>query len=169
MKSKQTRHSKRGHTAKRTSHPPGGLRVVALFEGAKGVLVLLTGFGIMSLIHKDVHHAASQLLRHINLNPASHYPLIFLDAISRVTDFQLWAIAFAALLYAAIRLIEAFGLWMQRQWAEWFGLLTGGMYIPIELYEVVRGATWPKVTVLVVNTAVAAYLLVVILRSRKRW
>ncbi len=166
MSSRQTRHK---HAAKRTHHPAGGLRIVALFEGAKGVLVLLTGFGVMSLIHKDVHHAAAQLIRHINLNPASHYPLIFLDAASRVTDIQLWAIACGALLYAAIRIIEAFGLWMQRQWAEWFGLLTGGMYIPIELYEVMRGATWPKVTVLVVNTAIAAYLLVMILRSKKRW
>ena len=32
----------------------GGLRVVALFEGAKGALVLVAGFGLLSLIHEDV-------------------------------------------------------------------------------------------------------------------
>ena len=147
----------------------GGLRIVAIFEGAKGILVLLSGFGLLSLIHKDLHLAASQLLQHLNLNPASHYPVIFLDAVNRVTDVQLWFMAAAALLYAAVRIIEAFGLWMQRPWAEWFGLLTGGMYIPVELYEVLRGASWPKVTVLIVNSAIVLYLLVVILKSRKSW
>ena len=146
-----------------------GLRIVALFEGAKGILVLLSGFGLLSLIHKDLHLAASQLLRHLNLNPASHYPVIFLDAANRVTDVQLWFMAAAALLYAAVRIIEAFGLWTQRPWAEWFGLLTGGMYIPVELYEVLRGASWPKVTVLVVNSAIVLDLLVVILKSKKSW
>ena len=145
----------------------GGLRIVALFEGAKGLLVLLTGFGLLSLIHKDLHLAAARLIGHLHLNPASHYPVIFLDAVNRVTDLQLWFIAAAALLYAAIRFIEAFGLWMQRPWAEWFGLLTGGMYIPAELYEVAHGTSWPKVTILVVNSAIVCYLLVVILKSRK--
>lgn len=152
---------------KRKRRISGGLHIVALFEGAKGVLVLLTGFGLLTLIHKDVHQAAEQLVRHIHLNPARHYPGIFIDAATRVTDLQLWSIAFAAFLYAVIRLAEAYGLWMQRQWAEWFGLLTGAMYIPIELYEVTLGANWPKVTVLIVNAVIVLYLLFVLLSGRK--
>ncbi len=161
---------KQRHTVTRTVTPVrGGLRVVALFEGAKGILVLLTGFGLLSLIHGDVHLAAAQLIRHLHLNPASHYPVIFLDAATRVTDFQLWSLAAAALLYAGVRVMEAFGLWMQRPWAEWFGLLTGGMYIPLELYEVIRCATWPRTTILVVNSAIVLYLLTLLLGSRKSW
>jgi len=70
-----------------------GLRTVAIFEGAKGALVLSTGFGLLALIHKDVHLAAERLVRHISLNPASHYPKIFLDATAHVTDMQLWFLA----------------------------------------------------------------------------
>lgn len=169
MRSKHTKHGKQGHAAKRTNRSATGLRIVALFEGAKGILVLLAGFGVLSLIHKNIHQVAVQLVRHFHLNPASHYPEIFLNTADKVTDIQLWLIAFAAMLYATIRVIEAFGLWMQRQWAEWFGLLTGTMYVPIELYEVTRGASWPKVTVLTVNTAIVTYLLFVILKSKKRW
>ena len=148
-------------------HPSaGGLRVVAFFEGAKGALVLLVGFGLLAFIHHDLHAAAEQLVRHFHINPASHYPRIFLDLSDRVTDMKLWAVAVGALFYAIIRFAEAYGLWMQRQWAEWFGLLSGGMYIPIELYEVVQGISWPKVTVLAVNGVVVAYLLVVVTRSK---
>lgn len=145
----------------------GGLRIVAILEGAKGALVLLTGFGLLSLIHKDVHHTAVQLVQHLRLNPASHYPEIFLNLSNHVTDMQLWAIAVDALLYAIIRLVEAIGLWMQLQWAKWFGFLTGGMFIPVELYDLLQEVTWPKITVLVVNVLMVAYLLSTVMKRKK--
>jgi uncharacterized membrane protein (DUF2068 family) len=144
-----------------------GLRVVAILEGAKGVLVLLTGFGLLSLIHKDIHLAAVQLVQHLHINPASHYPEIFLNLASRLTDIQLWTIALDAILYVIIRFVEAVGLWMQRQWTKWFGLLTGGISIPVELYDVIEGVTWAKVSVLVVNVIIVAYLLFVVIKPKK--
>lgn len=143
----------------------GGLRVVALFEGAKGALVLLAGFELLSFIHKDVHNVAVRLVEHLHFNPASHYPRIFLDLTERITDSQLWAMACAALIYSIVRLVEAVGLWLGKKWAEWFGLLTGGMYIPIEIFEVARNVTWPRVTVLVVNIGVVSYLLFVLSKN----
>ena len=153
----------------RKKRPTGRtLQIVALFEGAKGALVLLTGFGLLTLVHKNVHQAAEQLVRHFHFNPARHYPRIFLDAADRVTDLQLWALALAALFYAAVRFAEAAGLWLRRRWAEWFGFLSGGMYVPIELYELFREVTWPRVTVLVVNLAIVLYLLGVLIRTDRR-
>lgn len=145
-----------------------GLHVVALFEGAKGALVLLTGFGLLMLIHKDLHHAAEQLVRQIHLNPARHFPMIFIEAADRVTDAQLWAYAFAAMLYSVVRFVESYGLWTGRRWAEWFGLVSGGIYIPIELYEVFHKPSWPRVTVLLVNSGIVAYLLRVVLHQGRR-
>jgi uncharacterized membrane protein (DUF2068 family) len=145
-----------------------GLRLVAIFEGGKGVLVLLTGFGLLSLIHKDIHHAAALLVQHLHLNPASHFPRIFLDLSEKISDASLWAMAAAAMAYALVRLAEAVGLWLQRRWAEWFGALTGGIYIPLEIYELLQGITWPRVTVLVVNVWIVSYLLFTLLRSNQK-
>ena len=143
-----------------------GVRTVAVFEGAKGALVLLTGFGLLALVHKDIHLAAEQLVRHLHLNPARHYPRIFLDAAADITDKQMLFMAISALIYSLVRFAEAIGLWFRQRWAEWFGLLTGGMYLPLEIVAVLRGTTWPKVTVLTVNTFVVAYLAFVLLKSR---
>jgi uncharacterized membrane protein (DUF2068 family) len=143
-----------------------GVRTVAVFEGAKGALVLLTGFGLLALVHKDIHLAAEQLVRHLHLNPARHYPQIFLDAAADITDKQMLFMAISALIYSLVRFAEAIGLWFRQRWAEWFGLLTGGMYLPLEIVAVLRGTTWPKVTVLTVNTFVVAYLAFVLLKSR---
>jgi len=144
-----------------------GLRVVSIFEAMKGLLVLLTGFGLLAYIHKGLHLAAEQLVRHFHLNPASRYPRIFLDLADHVTDAQLWVLALSALLYAVVRFIEAYGLWLQRRWAEWFGLFAGAIYVPIELFEVVRKITWPRVTLLIINATIVAYLSFIIYQARQ--
>ncbi len=149
-------------------HSKGGLRIVAIFEAAKGLLVLLVGCGLLAFIHRDLHYAAEQLVRHSHLNPASRYPQIFIDLASNVSDVQLWVMALSAALYSFVRFAEAYGLWHQRQWAEWFGLLTGGMYIPIELFELIRRITWPRVTVLSVNAAIVAYLAYILYSRQNR-
>jgi len=149
------------------NHSKGGLRVVALFEAAKGLLVVFVGFGLLSCIHKDLLSVAEQLVRHFHLNPARRYPRIFIDAANHLTDRYLWALAFSALLYAVVRFVEAYGLWHQRQWAKWFGLLTGAMYVPVELVGIMRGPTWPKVTVLVINSGIVGYLAYALWRSRR--
>ncbi len=145
-----------------------GLQVAALFEAAKGVLVLLAGFGLLAYIHKDLHHGAEELVRHFHLNPASHYPRIFLDLSARIHDTGLWAMAAAAFIYAAIRIAEAAGLWLDKRWAEWFGILSGAIYIPLEVFELTHGLTWPKVTVLVTNAGVIIYLLGHVVTHRHR-
>jgi uncharacterized membrane protein (DUF2068 family) len=145
-----------------------GLRVVSLFEATKGLLVLLTGFGLLAYIHKDLHLGAERLVRHFHLNPASRFPHIFLDLADHVTNAQLWALALSALLYSLVRFVEAYGLWHERPWAEWFGVLTAGIYIPLELFEIARGVTWPKVTLLIVNVGIVAYLSLILYRSREK-
>jgi len=152
---------------KKKEHLTSGVRIVSLFEGAKGLLVLFVGFGLLEFIHKDLHLVAEQIVRELHLNPARHYPRIFIEAVNHLTDGQLWAMAFSALLYSVVRLVEAIGLWLQRQWAEWFGLLTGGIYIPVELFEIMRGISWPKVTVLIVNAGIVGYLACVLYQSRQ--
>ncbi|MDD2270613.1 MAG: DUF2127 domain-containing protein [Desulfuromonadaceae bacterium] len=164
---KKTNH-RRPHTQSGAQPYAHGLHVVALFEGAKGLLVLLAGFELLSFLHKDIHEVALRLVEHMHLNPASHYPRIFLDAMESVNDTKLWSMALAAALYAVVRMIEAAGLWFEQKWAEWFAILTGGMYIPVEVYEVIKQRTWPGITVLTVNVGVVAYLLSVLLKNGDR-
>jgi uncharacterized membrane protein (DUF2068 family) len=152
----------------RKEHHQGGLRTVACFEAAKGILVLVTGFGLLAFIHRDLHHAAEQLVRHLHFNPASHYPAIFIDTMTQVTDSQLWALSASALGYSTVRAVEAYGLWHERPWAEWFGLLSGGIYLPMELYELFRGVTWAKMVIFIVNLWIVAYLSSVLVRSGHR-
>jgi len=78
-------------------------------------------------------------------------------------------LALSALFYSAVRFVEAYGLWHERQWAEWFGFLTGIMYIPLELLEIIRGVTWPKVTIFCINTFIVVVLATALIRSRQTY
>ena len=129
--------------------------MVATFEATKGLIVLAVGLGLFRLIHRDVEAGAERLVRHLHFNPASHYPRILIDAAGRLDDAHLRLLAIGALVYAAIRFIEASGLWLDRRWAEWFGAISN-------LWVMV---TWPRVTVLVVNSIIVIYLVQVLVRG----
>lgn len=95
-----------------------GLRAVALFEAMKGVLVLVVGLGLLSLVHHDVQNVGEEIVRRFHLDLAHRYPRIFIDAATHIDNSHLRLLALAALLYSAVRFLEAYGLWCRRTWAE---------------------------------------------------
>jgi len=135
-----------------------GIRAVAVFEAAKGGLVLLAGLGLLNLLHRDAQALAERLVRFSHLNPASKYPQIFIEAAAGLNDARLWWLEAGAGAYAAVRFVEAYGLWHGRAWAEWLALVGGGLYVPVELYHIALHFSWLKVAVLVANLGVVAYM-----------
>ena len=135
------------------------IRAVALFEAAKGVLVLIAGFGSLALVHEDAQALAEQLVGHLHLNPAKHYPRIFLDAAAGLTQTRLWTLAALAMAYATVRFVEAYGLWRVQRWAEWFAAVSAGVYIPFELYELYETLAWLSLGVLLVNLLIVGVML----------
>lgn len=148
----------------KVSAKPGvtrGLHVIALFEAAKGALVLVAGLGLLSLVHHDLQDAAEHLVRLSHLNPARHYPRVFVEAASKVDDGRLKQLAALAFLYTSVRFIEAYGLWKMRAWAEWFAIASGAIYLPLEIYELFKQATILRVLVLILNAGIVTYLIYV--------
>lgn len=138
--------------------PPPGLRAVALFEAAKGTLVILAGFGLFRLLHRGADVAADLLTRRLHLNPAKTHARIFLELLSDLSSRTLWILAALAVTYSCLRFVEAYGLWHNRAWAKWLAALSGAIYVPFELYELYRHVNGVKVASLVLNVAVVAYM-----------
>jgi uncharacterized membrane protein (DUF2068 family) len=143
------------------------LRAVASLELAKGLVVLLLGFGAVSLVHKDTWDAAEAVLRFLHVNPDHHhYAQVFMNLADNLTDKKLWAMAAGAAAYSVVRFVEAYGLWLERTWAEWFALISGALYVPFEVYEVVRRTTPIHVTVLLINLGIVFYMLYLRMSAR---
>jgi uncharacterized membrane protein (DUF2068 family) len=144
------------------------LRAVASLELAKGMAVLLLGFGAVSLVHKDAWDVAEAVLRFLRVNPDHHhYAQVFLNLADNVTDAKLWALAAGATAYSIVRFVEAYGLWRECTWAEWFALISGALYVPFEAYEVARRATPVHLAVLIINLGIVFYMLYLRLSARK--
>lgn len=144
------------------------LQAVALMEAVKGFIVLGAGFGLLTLLHRDVAHIAVSLVTRLHIDPEQHYAGVFLEAASHVTDMRLWMGAGLAMLYSAIRLTEGYGLWLGRRWAEWLGVVSGGIYVPVEVYELLHKPSWVKAATLTLNVVVVLYLVWTLQRSQPK-
>lgn len=144
-----------------------GLRVVAALEALKGAIVLVVGFGLLSLLGRDQAAFAEHLVARLHLNPAHHYPHIFIEAMSNVNNTHLVLLAGLAACYSAVRFAEAYGLWCQRRWAEWLAALSGAIYVPVEIYEIFHRVGWFKIAALVINLAIVAYMVWLLSESRR--
>jgi uncharacterized membrane protein (DUF2068 family) len=135
------------------------VRAVAVLEASKGVLVLAIGVGILSLINDRVWAAVfEEVTRHVYLNPSSRFAQSISDALADPSDTTLLTIAIAAAAYSTIRFIEAYGLWRGRSWAEWFGVISGLVYVPFEVIHLVRKPSGLSVGVLSINILIVAVL-----------
>lgn len=142
------------------------LDVVAAIEATKGLAVLLAGFGLLGLLHRDLHALSAEIVAQLHLNPARKFPRIFIDLMSSLNDTRLWSLAGLALLYSTIRMVEAYGLWRQKTWAEWLALVGGCIYLPIEVYEIFAKVTPVRITALVFNLVIVLLMARVLLQKR---
>ncbi|MFZ1131433.1 MAG: DUF2127 domain-containing protein [Terriglobales bacterium] len=145
-----------------------GVRTVATFEFAKGMVVVLAGLGIFRMRHKDIWGLAESLLEFLHVNPHHHYVGVFIDLVYRISDLHLWKIAAVASVYAVLRFVEAYGLWYIRPWAEWLAFASGAIYIPFEAVDLFRRPDWFRVLVIVINVAIVLYMLLLRLEAAKK-
>jgi len=134
------------------------LRAVASVEFLKGLVVLLAGFGVLSLVHRDAWDVAESFLEWLHISPEAHYAQVFLNLADQVTDTKLWAVAIGGLTYSTLRFFEAYGLWRERAWAEWLALISGAIYLPFEIYELIRRPDLVRLGIFLVNLAVVLYM-----------
>jgi uncharacterized membrane protein (DUF2068 family) len=124
---------------------------------------VVAGFGLVGFLHGDAERIAELLVGRLHLNPAKGHTRIFLELLGDSFNGKLWLLAAFAAAYATVRFIEAYGLWRNRPWAKWLAVLSGGIYVPFEIYELSLSVTWVKVAALLINASVVAYM------SRSIW
>ena len=134
-----------------------GLRAVATFEASKGAVAFLAGSGLLMLWHTDAQAVGDALARHLHLNPGKLHGGVMWNAIQGA-ETHVRLLAIGVLAYAGVRFTEAFGLWHQRAWAEWFGVASGLIYVPFDLLELFRNPGLLSVSMLSLNLLIVGYL-----------
>ncbi len=145
-----------------------GLKVISVVEGAKGVLALVAGLGIHNMAPERISNLVNSLVLHLHLNPANQYSGIIFRELSSITYTQLTLIAIGALIYSVVRFVEAYGLWNEYSWVEWFSLFNSAIYMPFEIYELFVHANAIGFAAFLINIIIFIYLFFVIKGGRNK-
>ncbi|MDV3515952.1 hypothetical protein B0X78_07775 [bacterium AM6] len=154
--------SQNGYNPDPHRHP--GLHVIALLEASKAMLALLAATGLEILGPQPLRDGVNALIRRFSLDP-DHGTLPSL--LNMISPDAVHLAAAAMIGYGLLHLVEAWGLWKARAWASWLGCLTASIYLPFDIYAIVRHPGWASWTVLAINLVVV-YVLARDLRKRRR-
>jgi uncharacterized membrane protein (DUF2068 family) len=143
------------------------LVAIAIFKFCKATLLAVIGFGALQLLRPEfVDHARaalSALSSGVGRNAAQ-------DLLARATGMshgRIEAVGAAAFLYAAIFTVEGVGLWREKHWAEYLTVIVTVSFVPFEIYELVQRPSLAKVSAILINLLVVAYLVERLRRRRQ--
>jgi uncharacterized membrane protein (DUF2068 family) len=145
-----------------------GLRVIALFKLVKAALLFSVAVGVLTLLNKDVAALVAYWVSVVRIDPENRFIHGLLATLGQLTSRQLEEVSAGTFFYAALFLTEGAGLWFQKRWAEYFTVIATGMLVPLEIYELADQVRIWKMVALGINVVVVWYLLLQILRSRKK-
>jgi uncharacterized membrane protein (DUF2068 family) len=151
---------------KPSSHLPVGLRAIALFEAGKGVLAFAAACGLLSLRHTDLHAVTDAFLLRHGIDPERHYTRLVIETVAQATHLHASQIAAVGFAYALIRLVEGYGLWRGKHWAEWFAVISAGIYLPWEFLHLARHPRPFTAGIVLFNVALVYYLARLLARQR---
>ena len=143
------------------AHP--GLRAIALVEASKGLLAISAASGLELIGPAPLKRWVDALIHYFHLDPHEGAMAWLANAIN--PDSVHFTAAVVAL-YAVLHLIEAWGLWRDKAWASFLGCLTAAVYLPFDIYALVRHPGWIPVAVLAINVLVV-WVLARDLRKRR--
>jgi uncharacterized membrane protein (DUF2068 family) len=143
------------------------LRIIAIDRAIHFlVLGLLAAAVILFAAHevrvRDVFYRVVNAVQGTNVSPAhpSHGGFLHtLEHLFTLKSSTLYLVAAAAAAYATLEGAEAVGLWFQRRWAEYLTFVATLVFLPYEIYELLRTVTPLKVAALALNLLIALYLL----------
>jgi uncharacterized membrane protein (DUF2068 family) len=145
-----------------------GLKAVAAMEASKGLLSLFVGLGLHLLAKYNLPQLMTQSVQMLHLNSTNPLVHQFLaKAGGLMTGINLTLIIAGSILYGCVRLVEAYGLWHEMVWTEWFALISCGVYVPFEIYEIIQGFDFFDLITLLINLLIVGYMIWILRQPRK--
>jgi uncharacterized membrane protein (DUF2068 family) len=147
--------------------PSRGLRIIAAFKLFKGLVLFAVGIGAAKLLHKDLAFEVERWADIFRVDPNNHYFRRLLEKFLTLDDRKLRELSVGTFFYSAILLTEGTGLLLRKRWAEYFTIIATSSFLPLEIYELTKRVSAPRIIVLLLNVAVVVYLVVELFRNHK--
>jgi uncharacterized membrane protein (DUF2068 family) len=141
--------------------------MIAAFKLFKGVVLFAVGMGAAKLLHKDLAFEVERWADIFRVDPNSHYFRRLLEKFLTLDDRKLRELSVGTFFYSALLLTEGTGLLLRKRWAEYFTIIVTSSFLPLEVYELTKRISAPRIIVLLLNAAIVVYLVVEVRRGSK--
>jgi uncharacterized membrane protein (DUF2068 family) len=141
------------------------LRLIAVDRAIHVVVLTLLAAVLFTFAHHDqaLHRDYANIMNDLaGGDPGSTQARGILGFFGRAFKYSpahLITLSLVLLAYAALEALEGVGLWFNKRWAEYLTFVATTVLIPYEVYELTLRVSAFKLVVLVINLAVALYLL----------
>jgi uncharacterized membrane protein (DUF2068 family) len=146
---------------------PRGLQIVAAFKLFKGLVLFAVGIGAVKLLHKDLAFEVERWANIFRVDPNNRYIYRLLERFLTLDDRKLKELSVGTFFYSALLLTEGVGLWLGKRWAQYFTIVATSSFVPLEVYELTKRVSPPRLIVLLLNVVVVVYLVIELYRNRK--
>jgi uncharacterized membrane protein (DUF2068 family) len=139
-------------------HAPALLWWIVAFKVVKALSLLALGAAFLSARHMPAQALLAEIARTLHIPLSSRILQRAMTAAVSLTPRRELLLAIAAFAYGILFVVEGIGLARLAPWARWLTIVATSGLIPLEIYEIARRPTLPRVVVLVVNLGVLVYL-----------
>jgi uncharacterized membrane protein (DUF2068 family) len=148
-------------------HHDRGLLAIGLFKLAKSIFFFCVGVGALKLLHKDLGDVAMRIAQALHRDPEGHFVTVLMEQVDRIDAHRLREIGFATFAYSALALTEGVGLMLEKVWAEYLTTVLTVMFLPWEIFELARDPNLMRLSLLLANLVVLAYLIWLLRRKKQ--
>jgi uncharacterized membrane protein (DUF2068 family) len=142
-----------------------GLRIIAAFKLFKALALLVVAVGAFRLVRESRFAAFTDWIMQLPIHHGHRMLAVLVDGMFDIGPQRFLGVGLALCVYAAVFIVEGWGLWRGKRWAEYLTVVVTMSLIPIEVWEIWHQFTWLKVLALGVNVAIVVYLIAVLRRD----
>jgi uncharacterized membrane protein (DUF2068 family) len=124
----------------------------------KGALFVSLAIAAYALSDNDLPTELRKVLHVLRLNPERRFWADLAVTVGKLTEANVLWTAAGTLIYSLFSLVEGIGLMFRVSWAGWLAIGESAFFIPIEVYELVRGFNWWIPGILALNILIVLYL-----------
>jgi uncharacterized membrane protein (DUF2068 family) len=135
------------------------LRVIAAYKLVKAFGLLLVAAAAFGLVREARFEAFAEWVLRLPIQHGHRFLVHLLDKLLDIGPRRFTAIGIATCIYAAVFVVEGWGLWRGKRWAEYLTVVVTASLIPLEIWEILRHFTWLRVAAFAVNVAIVWYLI----------
>jgi uncharacterized membrane protein (DUF2068 family) len=135
------------------------LYVIIAIKLLKGLILLCLGLGVLSLVGQDLDKRFDQLLVWIDLDPEKKFFADLGHKLKEITPSNVRGVAIGTMLYSIFSFVEGVGLIFRVRWIGWVVIGESLFFIPLEVYELMRGFSIVVFVILLLNIFIVWYLL----------